>query len=443
MRVVVLGTGQMGSAIIRNVVEAPELTLVGVVAKRPDRAGHDAGIVAGLGEPLGVAVDNDLEAVLARLRPDAAVHATCSTLADATAEIDTCLEHGVSVVSIAEEMVWPAAYSPDWARRVHDLGVARGATVLGTGVNPGFVMDLLAVTLTNVCTEVESILVRRSNDLSPYGPTVLRTQGVGLGPDAFRAGLESGEVVGHVGFPASIAMIAAALGWEIDRVEETREPIMSEVARRTPFIEIAPGQTAGCRHTAVGYRAGAPVITLVHPQQVQPEAEGSETEDVIEINGAPSLRWVSRPEVPGGVATAALGTGYVTRVVEAEPGLTSMIEHPPARRPTRGVAAGQLAAGTLVEVGRVVLGPGERAPNVPADTRQVPLEMRSHGTLVEPASVGREATIVTAAGRRLTGVLIAAVVAPPHSFGPPVPELVAVGEELRSLLTGREDEPGR
>ena len=179
------------------------------------------------------------------------------------------------------------------------------------------------------------------------------------------------------------------------------------------------------------------MITLIHPQQVQPEAEGTETEDLIEIDGEPSLRWVSKPEVPGGVATAALASGYVTRVVMAQPGLTSMIELPPARRPARPAPAGPIAAGTLVEIGRVVLEPGERAPNVPPETQRVPLEMRARGTLVEPAPVGREATVVTAAGRRLSGRLVAAVAAPPHSFGPPVPELAPVGQELRAVLAGR------
>jgi hypothetical protein len=176
---------------------------------------------------------------------------------------------------------------------------------------------------------------------------------------------------------------------------------------------------------------------------VQPELDAIETEDIIEIDGDPSLRWVSSPEVPGGVATAALASGYVTRVVEAEPGLTSMIELPPARRPTRAAAVEPLDAGTLVDVSREVLAPGERAPGVPPETQRVPLEMRARGTLVEPTPVGGDATIVTAAGRHLTGVLVAAVVAPPHSFGPPVPELVPIGEELRSVLAGRGEEADR
>ena len=116
-RVVVLGTGQMGSAIIRNVIERRDLSLVGVYAKRPARAGLDAGSAAGLTQPIGVVVENGLEALLARLRPDVAIQATCSTVTDAALEVEACIQRGVNVVSIAEELVWPWAYAPAWARQ--------------------------------------------------------------------------------------------------------------------------------------------------------------------------------------------------------------------------------------------------------------------------------------------------------------------------------------
>ncbi len=434
MRVLVLGTGQMGSAIIRDVVATWDLDLVGVVARRPERSGLDAATAAGLDGAIGVLVEHDLTAALAQARPQVAIQATCSTLEDATPEIEACLRHGVDVVSIAEEVVWPAAYSPAWAQEIHELAVAHGATVVGTGVNPGFVLDVLAVTLTNVCRRVDSIVASRSNDLSPYGPTVLRSQGVGLTPDAFRAGVERGEVVGHIGFPASIGLIAASLGWEIERVEETREPIISGVARTTSFVEVAPGEVAGCLHTAVAYRDERPVITLVHPQQVHPGAEGTPTEDRIEIHGEPHLRWTGAPEIPGGVATAALAVHLVDRVAAAPAGLTSMLHLPPARRRTPTAPRRHVPAGTRVELHRVLLPPGERARSVPEETQRVPLELRVRGTLVDAARLGDEATIVTSVGRRHRGTLVDVDPSDAHGFGPAIPELAAIGEELRTLL---------
>lgn len=324
LRVVVLGTGQMGSGMIRAISGKPGLELAGVFCRRPEHAGVDAGVAAGLGALLGVTVEADLRALLVRTRPDVALQATCSHLADAEPELLACIEHDVNVVSIAEELAWPAASSPAGAARLDAAARASGVTVLGTGVNPGFVLDLLVLALTSVCLEVTSITATRVNDLSPYGPTVLRSQGVGLHPDAFRAGVADGSVVGHVGFPESIAMIATTLGWHLDAVTETREPIVSTVRRETPFVVVEPGMVAGCLHQAVATVGGRPVITLVHPQQVHPEAEGVSTGDTIEIVGTPNVRLGGSPEIPGGTATIALAVNTIPLVVAAAPGLTSM-----------------------------------------------------------------------------------------------------------------------
>jgi 4-hydroxy-tetrahydrodipicolinate reductase len=328
VRVVVLGTGQMGSGIVRLVLERPGLALVGVHARRAARAGADAGLAAGLAAPLGLAIEADLPALLDRARAEVAIQATCSRLADAEGEISACVERGVHVVSIAEEMAWPAAYDAAWAARLDRSAAERGVAVLGTGVNPGFVLDLLVIALSGACARVDAIRATRVNDLSPYGPTVLRTQGVGLAPEAFRAGIAAGSVVGHVGFPASIAMIAHALGWRIGRVEETREPIVARVRRETAFAKVEPGEVAGCLHRAVAYRDGRPAIELVHPQQIRPEAEGVETGDTLEIEGEPPLRVTSRPEIPGGAATIALAVNAIPRVLAAAPGLRSMADLP-------------------------------------------------------------------------------------------------------------------
>lgn len=346
LRVLLLGTGHMGCGIARLVLEKPGLELVGAFARRPSRHGLDLAGLIGLDAPLGLPVRGELAELVEECRPDVAIQATCSRLDDAEAEIATCLQRGVDTVSIAEELAWPAAYSPQWAARMHGLARRHGATLLGTGVNPGFVLDLLVVALSGVCAHVESIAATRVNDLSPYGPAVLRTQGVGLTPDAFRKGLEDGSVRGHMGFPASLGMIAAALGVEIERVEETREPIVSRVRRETPCARIEPGQVAGCLHTAVAYREGRPFITLVHPQQVHPQLEGVETGDTIEIRGRPSLRIGGRPEIPGGVATCALAVNTIPRVLAAPPGLCSMLELPvPAALlgDARGLAASRPA----------------------------------------------------------------------------------------------------
>ncbi len=328
VRVVVLGTGQMGDGIIKLLLQKTGIELVGVYEVKPERSGVDVGMAIGLDRKIGVTITDDLPTLLNTTKPQIALMATASKVVQVAENIKTLVRHGVNVISIAEEMAFPAYEAPDIATELHTLAQQHNVTVLGTGINPGFVLDLLVVTLTGVCQHVESITAKRINDLSPYGPTVLSTQGVGLTPEAFEVGLQDGSVVGHFGFPESISMIAKALGWRIDLIEQQRQPIISAVERETPFVKIMPGLVAGCHHTAVAYMDDRPVITLIHPQQVHPHLENVKTGDYIEIIGSPDLNFVSEPEIPGGKGTMALAVNMIPHVINSAPGLKSMTDLP-------------------------------------------------------------------------------------------------------------------
>jgi 4-hydroxy-tetrahydrodipicolinate reductase len=328
IRVVVLGTGQMGSGMIKLLLHKHGIHLVGVYGRRASRAGTDVGQALGLGRTLGVPITNDLPGVLGRTRPHVVLQATCSRVVEAVDEITAALRYGANVISIAEEMAFPACQAPHLATIIHQLALDNHVTVVGTGINPGFVLDLLVIALTGVCWQVDAILAQRINDLAPYGPSVLASQGVGLTPEAFYRGVADGSVVGHRGFPESISLIAQALGWEIDRIVQHREPIIARVKRSTPFVTVEPGCTAGCLHRAVAYRHEKPVITLIHPQQVHPHLENVATGDRITIHGEPPVHFVSSPEIPGGLGTVALAVNMIPAVMNAPPGLTSMAALP-------------------------------------------------------------------------------------------------------------------
>ena len=328
LKVAVFGTGQMGSGIIRLLMRKQGVELVGVYGRRADRAGVDVGEAIGLDEKLGVALTADLPGMLSSAKPDVVIQATCSRVEQAADEIKTAVQGGANVISIAEEMAYPSYEAPGLSEEIHQLAMENKVTVAGTGINPGFVLDLLVISLTGVCYNVESITARRINDLSPYGPSVLQTQGVGITPEAFKKGVEDGSVVGHFGFPESISMIATALGWKIDKIEQTRDPIISKVHRETQFVKIEPGLTAGCTHTAKGYMDGKPVIHLIHPQQVHPHLEDVQTGDYIEIKGEPDVNFSSGPEIPGGIGTIALAVNMIPQVVTSLPGMKTMADLP-------------------------------------------------------------------------------------------------------------------
>jgi 4-hydroxy-tetrahydrodipicolinate reductase len=318
----------MGSGMARLMLDKPGLAVVAAVDGRPDFAGRDLGDVLGLGRRLGVAVSDDPGAVLDRAAVDVAMLATTSWVADQMDDLRRVLSAGINCVSIAEEMAHAEAQNPELARELDALARANGVSVLGTGVNPGFVLDSLVIMLTGGCHVVQRIEASRVNDLSAYGPTVMATQGVGTTPEEFRAGLADGSIVGHVGFPESIHMISEAIGLGVDRLEETREPIISRVRRETPHVTIEPGKVAGCAHTGIGYRGETEVVRLLHPQQVHPHLEGQDTGDYIHVHGVPEVHVEIKPEIAGGQSTIAIAVNMIPHVVAASPGLKRMIDLP-------------------------------------------------------------------------------------------------------------------
>ena len=328
IRVLQWGLGAMGSGMAKLALTKSGLQIVAAVDSRPNYVGKDLGDVLGLDKKTGVIVTDKPETVLDKNKVDVVVIATTSWTAKQMPDLRKIISAGINVVSIAEEMADAEAQNPALAKELDELAKKHGVSIVGTGVNPGFVLDLLVITLTAGCHTVERIEASRVNDLSPYGPTVMETQGVGTTPEAFRKGVADGSIVGHVGFQESIHMISQALGLGVDRIVETREPIVSKVHRETPHITVEPGMVAGCSHTGVGYRGDKEVVRLIHPQQIHPHLENQDTGDYIHIYGLPEIHMEIKPEVAGGKATIGIAVNCIPLVFAATPGLKRMIDLP-------------------------------------------------------------------------------------------------------------------
>ena len=328
IRVLQWGLGAMGSGMVRLMLEKFGIKVVAVIDSRPDYVGKDLGDVLGTGKKLGVIITDKPADVLKKEAVDVAVLATTSWVSEQMGDLRKVITAGINCISIAEEMADPYAQSPALAAELDQLAKKHGVSVLGTGVNPGFVLDLLVVLLSGGNHRVERIEASRINDLSPYGPTVMRTQGVGTTPEAFRAGVADGSIVGHVGFPESIHMISDALGLGVDRIEQSREPIISKVRRETPHVVVEPGMVAGCAHIGVGYCGDKEVIRLIHPQQIHPQLENQDTGDYINIYGLPEIHMAIKPEIAGGKATMGIAVNMIPHVFAATPGLKRMIDLP-------------------------------------------------------------------------------------------------------------------
>lgn len=327
IRIVQWGLGAMGQGVAKLIREKEGLELVGAVDVRPELDGKDLGEVLGTG-PTGVTITTDPTTILDSSRVDVVTICTTSWVEKQLPDLKAIISAGINVVSLAEEMSAPEAQNPELAAELDALALKHGVSVVGVGVNPGFVLDHLVVVLTSGSHEVTSIEASRVNDLSPYGETVLTTQGVGTTPAEFAAGVADGSIVGHVGFPESVRLISDALGLGVDRVEQHIEPIITSVPRQARDRVIEPGQVAGCNHTATGYRGNDIVIKLIHPQQVAPEAEGQDTGDYITIHGKPEITMSTGPEIAGGTASIGMIVNTIPRIWAASPGLKRVIDLP-------------------------------------------------------------------------------------------------------------------
>ena len=163
VRTVLFGLGAIGVGIGRLAAQRRDLQIVAAIDSAPDKAGRPLSDILGpspngRSEPIIVA---DAELALAETRPQVVLHATGSYLPDVLPQLIACCRAGVNVVSTCEELSYPWKRHPELAKQIDAEAKAGGATVLGTGVNPGFVMDTLAVVLSGVCQRVERVRLAR------------------------------------------------------------------------------------------------------------------------------------------------------------------------------------------------------------------------------------------------------------------------------------------
>lgn len=333
VRVLIWGFGAMGSGMADMLLKKKGVEIVGICDLHPDRVNKNFKefVKTDASHHPDVIISGDIDALIESSNADLALLATDSFTAKAYDKIVKLLENKMNVISTAEEMAYPKAQEPELAAKLDEIAKDNGVTVLGTGINPGMIMDLLVIVLTGCMEEVDHILARRVNSLSPFGPAVMEEQGVGMELDKFNELNAKGELAGHVGFAESVNMMADALGLKLDKFEQQMKPIVTEVDRKSPYGFAAAGNLAGVNMTAKGYVDGKDMIDMQHPQQIEPHLAGIDTGDYIVLEGNPKVNMAITPEVDGGIGTIAMCVNMIPLVINAEPGLKTMIDLPVPR----------------------------------------------------------------------------------------------------------------
>jgi hypothetical protein len=322
IRVIQYGLGPIGSAVARQVVAREGLELVGGIDIDPAKIGRDAGQIIGLDRSLGFPVSAKLEQVLERVEADVALHTTSSYFDLFKPQIIDILEAGLNVVSTAEELSFPWLAHPDQAAEIDALAKRAGKTVLGTGVNPGFVMDSLPLCLTAICNQVDRINVTRVINASLRRGPFQAKIGSGLTVAEFEGRMAAGRM-GHVGLPESMQMVFDTLGKKLARYEDRVEPVVAERLIKTNYIEVQPGQVRGLKQVARGYTEEGEFMSLTFLAALDAGDDG----DTILITGQPNLE-VKLKGTNGDIATVAITVNAIRRVIEAPPGLVTMRDLP-------------------------------------------------------------------------------------------------------------------
>jgi 4-hydroxy-tetrahydrodipicolinate reductase len=234
-------------------------------------------------------------------------------------QIVDVLKHRLPIVSTTEELAYPWHSNKRLARKIDNLARKAKVAVLGTGVNPGFAMDALPITLTGVCERVDSIRVERVQDASVRRLPFQEKIGAGLTRQQFDEKVKDGSVR-HVGLTESVGMIADAMGWKLDRISDDIGPKLAARTTKSEFLTVQKGQVAGIIQTGKGYRDGEPLITL----HMEAYLGAPEAYDTVIVKGVPDLHMKIAGGVHGDIATAAITVNSIPKVLTAPAGLQTM-----------------------------------------------------------------------------------------------------------------------
>lgn len=321
IKVVQVGMGPLGCMMTPVFNRKQSVDIVAAVDVSPEIVGKSLGELTDA--PLDLAVTDSLETAL-RSEPDVAVVTTVSEIERLWPQIEPIVAAGVNVVSTCEELSYPWTTQPGLSAEIDTRARAAGVSVLGTGINPGFLMDFLPLASSAVVNRVDSVLIERIQDATTRRLPFRQKIGAGLTLDAFQERVDSGKIR-HVGLTESMHMVAAALGWTLDRTEDVVEPVVADAPVHGDGWTVDAGLATGVNQTGYGFIGDTQVLTLVFRAAVgQPDPR-----DTVTLSGDPGYV----VNIPGGThgdtATCAIVANAIPAVLGALPGLRTMADTPP------------------------------------------------------------------------------------------------------------------
>jgi 4-hydroxy-tetrahydrodipicolinate reductase len=326
IKIAQFGLGPIGLETLKFAAGKPWAEIVGGVDIDPAKIGLDLGALTRMKSLRGRRVWSSLEELVDCGRPDVIFHTAVSRFRDAFTQIEPMARRGISVVSSCEELLFPRLREPGLAAKLEAVCRKSGARVVGTGVNPGFVMDVLPVCLTGVSREVRAVHVQRVVNASTRRAPLQKKIGSGLPPEEFRRLFRLGKA-GHAGLKESLALVAHCLGWKTRNIVETGEAVVADHHIRTQYLEVKKGQTCGLHQRAEATVNGRVGITL----DLKMYLDAKNPHDAVQIEGEPPLDLLINGGVAGDPATVAALVNTAPRLLQARAGLLLLTDLPVPR----------------------------------------------------------------------------------------------------------------
>jgi len=324
IRAIQYGIGPIGASIAKLMREKQAIEIVGAIDNDPAKVGLDLGEVVGAADwPWGVKVSDDAASVLEQ-NADVVIHSTSSALPKVMDQLLACLEAESCIVSTCEELSYPYRTYPELAAKLDAVAKECGVALIGTGVNPGFVMDKLVVTLAGVSQRIEHAKALRVVDASKRRLPLQKKIGAGMSVEEFRAKVAEG-VIKHVGLPESVAMVADSLNLPVEQITETIEPKVATERVQTEYLAVEPGQAAGVHQIARGTsKDGKELVYL----ELQMYVGAKDPADTISLTGLPNISLVIPGGSHGDIATASVVVNSIPVILDAPAGLRTSRDLP-------------------------------------------------------------------------------------------------------------------
>ena len=321
IKVIQIGFGPLGVQIAEFIAKKSTIKTVAVVDNDPDLYNKNINdFSSDLNDQ--IFISNSVNEALKNINeiPDVAIVTTVSSLKKIYNQIKEVVQHNINVISTCEELSYPWKTDPSLSKKLNDLCKLNNVACLGTGVNPGFLMDYLPSVLSTVCKEINNIRICRVQDATFRRIPFQKKIGAGLDLSEFK-NKELEGTLRHVGLTESLHLLAKTLNFDIDNVTETLNPVICK-SDLNGSINIKKGQARGVEQIAYGYLNSEVVIEM----QFKAAVGESRSYDRIEVDGIPSFVSEIEGGINGDIATCSIAINSIKSIMKASPGLHTMAD---------------------------------------------------------------------------------------------------------------------